>query len=327
MEESSTLQHDPQGDRIHSPLPLCVDTVDKLNTLLGSAQDYAADTGATRIVVRAVVKEDSLEEMLPAMNKSFVLEATLPLSHKRGTLMFLGWNDPSRMASQALTASQDALLHTIVAKPRQSLEDIFSGLKELPFCMETIVGNVSNQNCDQIIKIHRDSFSAFQDWDAHRVETVLANPDKYFLMAARNREDCRIFCISCMEYNEVPLWENASVRLGEFIYTGRLHTSSAPRGLASLIKLRLAAEASKRGMDVCFGESRAANGGITGTNHRIGMQYAGRLRQHICISGPRDVAPNADSPYEDFGVWYLSQASLQHAASAVKTLQRPGIER
>lgn len=84
-----------------------------------------------------------------------------------------------------------------------------------------------------------------------------------------------------------------------------------------MIGIQLAKEAATRDVDVCVSESRAANGGVTGTRQKIGQKYAGRLQQHILINGPKDVAENEeDSPFEDFNCWYFDKRDLRRISSA-----------
>ena len=59
------------------------------------------------------------------------------------------------------------------------------------------------------------------------------------------------------------------------------HAKDAPSSLAIHLRLSLASDAFSRDVNCCFSESRAANGGINGTNRRLGMSLCGTLAQPI----------------------------------------------
>ena len=97
------------------------------------------------------------------------------------------------------------------------------------------------------------------------------------------------------------------LKLAEFDNCVKSQVKDAPRSLAIHLRLSLASDAFSRGVNCCFSESRAANGGINGTNHRLGMSFCGTLAQHIVIAGPSDIAVNTERKYEDFNVWSLGR--------------------
>ncbi|MGB3758229.1 MAG: hypothetical protein WBA07_17935 [Rivularia sp. (in: cyanobacteria)] len=71
------------------------------------------------------------------------------------------------------------------------------------------------------------------------------------------------------------------LRLAEFDNCVKSYAKDAPSSLAIHLRLSLASDAFSRGVNCCFSESRAANGGINGTNRRLGMSFCGTLAQPI----------------------------------------------
>ena len=306
-----TLSYDPVANRITSKMPIFINDKKHLSSYFHEAQRLSDSIKATRITIRIIIPKSFYDPAIRffATNK-YKTEAAMPLKDDFADymLVYAGYNCSDRVSSENILSEQEKLLSQVLANNKLSSIEIEQILHERPYRVEYLEDKIETADRNTILRIHKESLPVYQRHDFNRtLDIMLASPETYSIAVIRDLNDNRI-CVFCnTKHTSVVLGCEKTLRFAEFDNCVKSQSDDAPRGVAKHLKFSLAIEAFSRGANFCLSESRAANAGINGTNHRLGMKHYGLLEQHIVIAGPNDIDIDIDKEesYEDFNVWAL----------------------
>ncbi len=305
------VAYDPVADRIISKAPVFAGDMSGLSSYIREALRHGESAGATRIAIRAIIPKPLYRSAIDYLHhENLIAEAEITLEGRFAdrVLVYLGLNEPNRVASEYILAEQKKLLRRVLSGERLSPREIEYRLQKRPYRVEFLAGKINSDDRNRILEIYGESFHQYQQYDFDsKLNTMLSSPGLYTLAVIRGLEDHRVYAFCNTKHTSVDPGKGGALRLAEFDNCVKSQAEDAPRALAMHLRLSLAHEAFSRGADLCFCESRAVVGGINGASHRLGMRFCGTLSQHIVIAGPSDVVSDEDGIFEDFNVWSLSR--------------------
>lgn len=307
--------YDPGGDRIRWFCPWYVHDLDTLQRALDTVAGLEGRVSVTRITVRLISRGDLSPCLVDALTcKGFQAEASMATADGR-VITYIARCHPRRKSVPGDVRGEAALLAGIMARSRKgpaAIAEEFRQLREFRVEMAR-PDTLSLADTDRLCGLHRKTFPTFPYDFENKLALMMSAPDSYLMCQVRSLKNNRIYAFSNLEFNTVVLDDGSNLCLAEYDNSMRVTTSpdhDDVQGLGAIIRLELARQASRRGVDLCHAESRAALAAINGISYHLGMQFGGTLENHLLISGSVDIRRQAPSKFESMNVWYLNRAHL-----------------
>lgn len=312
--------YDPVSDRIRWFCPWHVDGPGSVERALESLSGHEAAATVGRISARLLSGGPLSGEAGQVLaRRGFAVEAVMVSADSRHVI-YIAKNAPGRRPHPADAANEQAMLSRILAAPVKGGAVIarqFGSHRD--FRVEKVSPtSLDRADTERLLELHRVAFPAFPYAFEGKLERMLQTPDGYPMYLVRSVRNGRVYAFGNLEITAVTLDDGSRLRLAE--YDNSLRAVSCTdhgdlRGLGSILRLRLAQEAHRQGVDLCHAESRAGLAAINSISHHLGMRFGGTLVRHLRISGETSVDYRAPSPFGSMNVWYLDRTQLAALSS------------
>ncbi|MGB3510276.1 MAG: SET domain-containing protein-lysine N-methyltransferase [Microcoleaceae cyanobacterium] len=313
----SGIAYEKVAERIVSKKPIFVNDIESLSFNIQTVLMLTKSFQATRVSIRLVLPKSFYQVAIDYLSsKGFKIEAEICLDEKFSdhVIIYIGRNEFNRISAKYILSEQEKLLKLVLSGEQLSPSEIKSRLATRPYKVELLKDKVSVTDRNLILNMHQESLPRYQQYDfSRKLDAMLSDPETYTIAVVRGVEDKSIHAFCNIEHTSISLGNHRVLRLAEFDNCVKSQAKDAPNSLAVHLRLSLALDAFSQGTNLCFSESRAANGGINGANHRLSMKYCGTLAQAIDITGPNDidiVDMDTQRRYEDLNVWSLTPKVL-----------------
>lgn len=310
--------HDPTGERLRWFCPWLISGPAALKTALNRLAEAEGRVNVSRMTFRVVSDGDLSAECLQVLARGgFQIEATLQIDKPGGRVMsYIGKCSDDRKLLPADAVRERAVLEAIMARSRKGPAAIlaeFGRLKE--FRLEFVEsGELGTADRERLVQMHRGAFPTFPYDFENKLDLMLASPSTYIMAVVRSRRNQRIYSFSNLELNNINLDDGSILRLAEYDNTMRI--SQCPDlgevgGLGAILRVALARQAARCGVNLCHAESRTGLTAINVISYHSGMNFGGTLENHLLISGENDIRYDAPSRFQSMNVWYLNGPALE----------------
>lgn len=312
--------HDPGGERIRWFCPWLISGPGALGIALNRLAEVENGAPVSRTTFKVVSVADLPPECVQMLTREGLrIEAISPIGKPGGRVMsYIGKCSDDRKSKPADTRRERLILDAITARPRKGPSLILEEFRQLDgFRLELVeAGKLGATDIDCLVQLHRDVFPTFPYDFENKLDLMLANPSTYIMALIRSRQNQRIYSFSNLELNDVTLDDGSMLRLAEYDNTMRI--SRCPDlgkvgGLGAILRVTLARQAARRGVDLCHAESRTGLAAINAISYHSGMSFGGTLENHLLISGENDIRYDAPSRFQSMNVWYLNRPALEAA--------------
>ena len=315
--------HDPVGERVRWFCPWVIDGREVLEQALNRVEEVQQNARVSRITFRVVSQGELGPECVGVLaGRGFGVEARLPVNGSNDLVMsYIGWCDAGRQSVPSDIQSEQEMLKCIMAQPRKGPSEVRGEFRKLDeFRLERVEsGDISPADINRLVWMHREAFPTFPYAFESKLELMLSKPDTYLMVQVRSKRNQQIYSFSNLELNDIVLSNGSHLRLGEYDNTMRIANCpehGAVKGLGAILRLELALQAARHGVDLCHAESRAGLVAINAISYHTGMVYGGTLDKHLFISGESDIEYDAPLPCQSMNVWYFNRFSLAQLAVA-----------
>lgn len=310
--------HDPGGERVRWFCPEQILGPEELQRVLEAVSEYRHRVQASRSTVRVVSRGPlSTVSEAVARNQGYGIEARVSLGEPDDwVISYVGRCEPSRRESAVDLRKERQLVERLKRTPRCGAAEIdrVTDRHENLWVEEVTGADLSGTDIERLVTMHDLAFPTFPYDFARKLELMLQAPEHYILVIGRSGPDGQIEAFSNIELVRPALTDGRSLFLAEYDNTMRMPDTSrlrdGPDKLGAAIRLKLARLARERGVDLCYGESRAGLVAINRISYDIGMTFAGTLERHLLISGECDIEYAHPSRFESLNVWYLNRQAL-----------------
>jgi hypothetical protein len=309
--------HDPIGERIRWFCPWLISGPVALRNALNRLDDVKDCANASRITFRVVSEGGLSPECVQTLTQwGLRIEALLPVGGADGRVMtYIGKCSDSRKSGPSDTRREKLILDGIMAMPRKGPRLILANFRKLGgFHVELVqAGGLAPADLDRLVWLHRETFPTFPYDFEKKLDLMLTSPSSYVMAVVRSRRNQRIYSFSNLELTDVTFDDGSVLRLAE--YDNTMRVSHCPElgeihGLGAILRVVLASQAARHGVDLCHAESRTGLAAINAISYHSGMRLGGTLESHLLISGENDIRYDAPSRFQSMNVWHLNRDAL-----------------
>lgn len=323
------LHFDSDNDRVRQIATVYVDQLVVLDRLLSSADVFATEHDATRIVVRALTHRDCLLSAIAlARARGYRVESVMPVGGVFAdySLVAYGRNLRIRFSTPAVVLQQQQMLIELRANPkRKNAEEIVSEAKASGWDIERLGGPITAPDREDLMTMIRSSLQEHPEAFEDELDVLLNEPDRYTAVALRSHHTGRLHSLCMTERKNLVMCDGRALMLDEKAWAVKHHHGGidACKGLSIILHLALQLDSCRRGTHLLFAESRSALAAINRINHCIGMRPAGMLEKHVAIGGDEDIVEaelDGHSVYRNMNVWFMTYDDLQATGPQLEAL-------
>ncbi|MBD3303654.1 GNAT family N-acetyltransferase [Candidatus Woesearchaeota archaeon] len=252
------------------------------------AMALCSSSNGTRVTLRVLAENPGLIQ-----NTGLSIEGIVPLTSGRYqgiSIVYLGWNDESRLSRQEYFAEQQTALNRVTSLERRN------SLREVPagYSIEELV-SPTPQDVSQVIDLMHEAYSRdgrLLMWytPTHKAVRKVLNDSVCYI--AREYSG-KIVSMTAAERAENVMIGGKNVAVYE-ASDGATLREHRGKGLLQSCLARLLCDPRIQKADSIYAEARIAHTPILRAMHNAGFQNYGVIRNHCLIGGDRDLLEDQD---------------------------------